>query len=304
MKIISFGSLNIDRVYQVSQFVRPGETILAQKLEFCVGGKGLNQSIAASKAGVPTIHAGAVGEDGAFLTDYLRDSGVDISRIAVLPGASGHAVIQVDSQGRNCIIVFGGANQQLSTEYIDSVLEAEGERGDIVLLQYETNHVPYIIRRAHEMGLRVAFNPSPIPERLEELPLDCVDFFILNEVEGAHISGIREENPDFRAVLSALAEKYPSAVIVLTIGSEGSLCKAGDEVITQDIFRVSAVDTTAAGDTFCGYFLAGYCRGLSLQDCMRNAAAASAIAVSRMGAAPSIPCMQEVEKFLEDQKKP
>lgn len=291
--------MNIDKVYQVEHLVLPGETILAKELQFHVGGKGLNQSVAASRAGISVLHAGAVGEDGDFLTDFMKEAGVDISKLLVLPGQSGHAVIEVDREGHNRIIVCGGTNQQLTESYIDRVLEENGDPGDIVLLQYETNLVPYIIRRAHACGLKVAFNPSPIPANLEEIPLSYVDYFIVNEVEGAAIAGICEEDPDFETVLQVLSEKYPDAVIVLTLGSQGVLCKNGEDIYRQSIFRVKAVDTTAAGDTFCGYFLAGLCKGDAIETCLKMASAASAIAVSRPGAAPSIPTVAEVKAFME-----
>lgn len=300
MKIISFGSMNIDKVYQVENFVLPGETILADGIQLNVGGKGLNQSVAAARAGACVVHAGAVGEDGAMLTDFMKDAGVDISQIQVLPGQSGHAIIQVDSTGHNCIIVYGGTNRDFTKEYIDKVLTEKGEPGDVVLMQYEVNEVPYMIQRAHELGLKVAFNPSPIPKSMEDLPLDCVDYFIVNEVEGAAIAGIQEANPDYKKVLEILSKKYPAAVIVLTLGDAGVLCKKGEETYSHDIYRVKAVDTTAAGDTFCGYFLAGLCAGEDIPKCLEMASAASAIAVSRPGAAPSIPLYQEVVEFLKE----
>ena len=298
MKIISFGSLNIDKIYQVKQFVLPGETIHACDLGQSAGGKGLNQSVAASKAGACVLHAGAVGEDGKILTEILDESGVDSSCVMKLPGQSGHAIIQVDEEGHNCIIVYGGSNQKLTEEYADQILEQKGEKGDIVLLQNETNLISYIMKKAHTMGMKVAFNPSPIPSEIEKLPLNCVDYFFVNEVEGAAIAGVKEESVEFGSILDVLSQKYPAAMIVLTLGSEGALCKAGTELFRQEIYRVKPVDTTAAGDTFCGYFLAGICKGLSVDKCLKIAAAAAAIAVSNPGAAPSIPGKDEVEEFI------
>lgn len=300
MKIISFGSMNIDKVYQVENFVLPGETVLAKGAQVNVGGKGLNQSVAAARAGIPVIHAGAVGEDGAILVDFMEKAGVETSQILHLPEQSGVAMIEVEKSGRNRIIVYGGTNQMLTESYIDRVLAELGEQGDIVLLQNEVNLVSYIIQKAHECGLRVAFNPSPIPEDLESIPLEYVDYFIVNEVEGAAIAGIQSEQPDYRIVLQTLSEKYPSAVIVLTLGSEGVLCKAQGNCYAHGIYKVKAVDTTAAGDTFCGYFLAGICQGKTIDQCLESASAASAIAVSRAGAAPSIPQRSEVEQFISD----
>lgn len=298
MKIISFGSMNIDKVYQVEHFVLPGETILAKGAQLNVGGKGLNQSVAASRAGIRVLHAGAIGEDGELLVDFMKQAGVDTSQVLKLKEQSGVAIIEVEASGRNRIIVYGGTNQMLTEEYIDKVLDEQGETGDIVLLQYEVNLVPYIIQKAHEHRLKVAFNPSPIPEDLEKFPLEYVDYFIVNEVEGAAIAGIQTENPDYQKVLQTLAEKYPSAVIVLTLGSEGVLCKAEGVCYSHAIYKVKAVDTTAAGDTFCGYFLAGICQGKTIDQCLESASAASAIAVSRPGAAPSIPERKEIEQFI------
>ena len=261
VKILSFGSMNIDKVYHVENFVLPGETILAKEMEVNAGGKGLNQSVAAAKAGVHVLHAGSVGEGGEILLDVMKSAGVDISKIRRMPGQSGHAIIEVDSTGHNRIIVYGGTNQKLTEEYVDEVMKEAGEPGDIVLLQYETNLIPYIICRAHELGLKIAFNPSPIPASMEEIPLEYVDYFIVNEVEGAAIAGMSQENPDYQEVLRVLSEKYPSAVVVLTLGSAGVLCRSGQKDYSHGIFKVKAVDTTAAGDTFCGYFLAEICRG-------------------------------------------
>ena len=302
MKIISFGSMNMDKVYQVENFVRPGETIRARSLQQAVGGKGLNQSVAVARAGACVIHAGAVGEDGGLLRETLEKAGADTSAILTLPGQSGHAIIQVDSEGDNCIIVFGGSNQSLTEDYVDEILKEKGQEGDIALMQNETNLVPYIMQKAHGAGLKVAFNPSPIPSHIEELPLECVDIFLVNKVEGAAMAAMEGEGFSPEEVLEGLSARYPSAVLVLTLGSKGVLCKMGNEVYAHDIYPVKTVDTTGAGDTFCGYFLAGLCQGKPVEQCLEQASAASALAVSRPGAAPSIPQREEVEEFLRTEK--
>ena len=302
MKIISFGSMNMDKVYQVENFVRPGETIHAKSLHQAVGGKGLNQSVAAARAGATVIHAGAVGEDGGPLTEMLEKAGADVSSILTLPGQSGHAIIQVDSQGDNCIIVFGGSNQSLTKEYIHRILREKGQEGDIVLLQNETNLVPYIMKQAHQAGFQVAFNPSPIPTNIGVLPLECVDFFLVNKGEGAAMAALEGDTFSPEEVLEGLSAAYPAACLVLTLGSEGVLCKVGTEVYAHAIYPVKPVDTTGAGDTFCGYFLAGICQGKPIDQCLERASAAAALAVSRPGAAPSIPVRAEVEDFLRSQE--
>ncbi len=294
MKVLNIGSLNIDKTYSVKQFVQPKETIKALKYEEFCGGKGLNQSVALAKAGASVYHAGAIGKDGDILADMLVKAGVNTDYIQKLDIASGHAVIQVDENGQNNIIISGGSNVMISKEFISEVLDKFNE-GDMVLFQNEISNVGYAIDEAQNRGMIVAFNPSPISEELFTYPLDKIDYFILNEIEGRTLAGISSD--DFEVIMNKLKEKYPSASFVLTLGEKGSYFFNKNEIMSQDIYKVNVVDTTGAGDTFCGYFLGGVAQGLSVSDCMNNASAASAIAVSRMGASSSIPCMDEVEKF-------
>ena len=294
MNIINFGSLNIDRVYNVDGFVRAGQTVSSLGFNTFCGGKGLNQSIAAARAGGTVIHAGAIGPDGKMLEDCLRDSGVDVSALAHLPTATGHAIIQVDPNGQNCIIVTGGANTELTTEYIDGVL-AKGKPGDVVLLQNEVNNLPYIMENAHRLGFRLAVNPSPITPELLKAPFDLADWLILNEIEGAEIAGCTGSNEE---ILETLHAKYPDTAIVLTLGSDGVLYRDAKQTAGERCFRVKAVDTTAAGDTFCGYFLTGCIEGLPVQECLTLASKAAAIAVTRAGASTSIPTRSEVKSYV------
>ena len=298
MKVLNYGSLNVDYVYSVDHIIVGGETQHSSKLEVFSGGKGLNQSVAASKAGIQVLHGGAVGEDGEAIIEFMRNMGIDTSMIEHLPGPSGHAIIEVDSHGNNRIIVCGGTNQQLSKAYIHKVLKRMGEEGDIVLLQNEINCVPYIIHHAHELKMKVVFNCSPIPQNVSELPLEEVDYLIVNEVEGAAITNIPAKQMNFEKILHALSQKYPKAAVILTLGNFGVMCKYGNHICKQNIYRVPAVDTTAAGDTFCGYFLACVCKGYKIQECLKISSAASAIVVSRQGAASSIPDKDEVLKFI------
>lgn len=296
MRIINFGSLNIDKVYQVEQFVRPGQTITAKDHAVAAGGKGLNQSLAAARAGAEVLHAGAIGAEGRFMADLLRESGADTSLLREVDGPSGHAVIEINAAGQNRIIVFGGANRSMTSEYIERVLDT-AQPDDWVLLQNEVNLVPEIIRRAHEKGLRVVFNPSPMPENLDALPLACVSLFMVNEIEAAQLAGT-DVNADFEDTLTALRAKYPNASVVMTVGADGVLYDGEEGRFQLPAFKVKAVDTTAAGDTFCGYFLAAVSAGKSVQTALQEASAASALAVSRTGAAPSVPTADEVREFL------
>lgn len=295
MKVLNFGSLNIDKVYKVVEFVQPGETILSLDYqEFC-GGKGLNQSIALSRAGALVYHAGAIGEDGMRLKDALEEAGVKTAFLQILSEPSGHAVIEVDGSGQNRIIVTQGTNGRITENYVDRVLD-HFEKGDMVLLQNEISNIPYIMEKAKEKGMLIAFNPSPVNEALYEYPLNLADVFILNEKEGMALAGTTECCRE--KILDCLEKKYPDAVFVLTLGAEGACYRGKGERCCQAAFPVETVDTTAAGDTFCGYFLMEYINGKRPSEALLTATKASAIAVGRRGASPSIPIFEEVESFL------
>ena len=289
MKIIHYGSINLDHVYQVDHIVQPGETLLARSQNLFCGGKGLNQSIALAKAGANVYHAGIVGEDGDILLDSLRNAGVDLSHVRRAPGASAHTVIQVDENGQNSIIVFSGENMRLTEADIDSIL-ADFSPEDAVLMQNELFNTPLMMKKAAEKGMTIIFNPSPVNQEMLSYPLESVSWFLLNEIEGEALTG--ETVPE--KILDGLAEKYPRSSVVLTLGKSGAWAMHEGRRCFQPAFEVKAVDTTAAGDTFTGFFLAGISSGISIPDALRRAAFASSIAVSRKGAADSIPTLEEV----------
>lgn len=297
MRILNFGSLNIDKTYKVEHFVREKETIKALKYEEFSGGKGLNQSVALAKAGARVAHAGCIGNDGSRLVSLLSDSGVDTDYIRVCGGPSGHAIIQVDEAGQNSIIIYGGANDEITKGYIEKVLDDFGP-GDMLLVQNEIQNVAYAISRAKEKGIKIAFNPSPINDGLEKCDLHSIDYFILNEVEGEWLSRESRDNP--RAMMEKLTQDYPKAAFVLTLGDKGAYYFDPIQKIYQEICKVEVVDTTGAGDTFTGYFLAGIANGRPVPEALKYASIAAAISVSRKGAAGSIPDMEEVAAFSEN----
>lgn len=289
MKVLNFGSLNLDYVYQVESILIPGETQASKDRQTFCGGKGLNQSIALAKAGIPVYHAGMIGEEGDILLETCKENGVNTEFIRQIPGPGGHTVIQVDKDGQNCILLFGGANRSITREFVDEVL-ASFEKGDIILLQNEINELDYIIDKASEKGMMIILNPSPFDDNLKVCDLTKVSLFLVNEIEGYQITG--EKEPE--KILAAVKEKYPSAKIVLTLGGEGSAYQDETGIYHQGIFKVKAVDTTAAGDTFTGYFISSIIDGMPVQEGLELAAKASAIAVSRPGATASIPLKKEV----------
>ena len=298
MKILSFGSLNIDYVYSVPHFVKKGETLSAKELNVYTGGKGLNQSIALARAGVETYQAGAIGTDGMFLLEQLKEAGVKTDLVKILDDVrTGNAIIQNDDEGDNCIVLFGGANQAITKEQVDEVFK-DFTNEDYLLIQNEINELSYIVEKAKEEGMKIILNPSPMNEKIMKLPLDQIDYFILNEIEAMQILKMdKPEEIDGKYIASLLHERFKDATIVLTLGSEGSVCISDDEYVEQSIYKVKAIDTTAAGDTYTGYFIAGILNGKTIKESMDIASKASAIAVTRQGAAPSIPVLEEVEEY-------
>lgn len=292
MKICSFGSLNLDHIYRVEEIVRPAETIGSFGTQNVCGGKGLNQSVAMARAGAKVWHAGNVGTDeaGAVLEAALKAENIDTSLLGKLPVPSGHAIIQINQHGENAIIVFGGANQQVTQEQIDAVF-ANFEPGDLLVLQNEVNCLPEIIRCAHARGMKIALNPSPITAALAEVPVELCDILFVNEIEAGQFCNAE------KATLEQLSERFPNAMLVYTMGSHGAAVYAGGETYHQDAVRVKAVDTTGAGDTFTGYFLAAICEGMEIPEALKLATKAAAISVTRPGASVSVPTRAEVEAW-------
>lgn len=295
MKILNFGSLNLDYVYTVDHFVLPGETMSSLELMINCGGKGLNQSIAAAKAGNVVYHAGVVGSGGEMLVKELEKNRVDISFVQTVDQPNGHAIIQVDKSGQNCIILYGGTNQMLTKEQIDHTLDAFGKDG-LVLLQNETNLVGYIIEEAHKRGLQTALNAAPMNEKVLGYPLDKLDWLIVNEVEGSQIAGCSPDGD----ILPILKEKYPHCSILLTLGSRGACCFHQGETYQIPCHQVDVVDTTAAGDTFSGYFLYTMLHGGTVPEALQLASAASALAIGKKGASDSVPTQAELETALQN----
>lgn len=289
MKILNFGSCNIDYVYSLDHIVAPGETETTHKLQTFPGGKGLNQSVALAKAGAEVYYAGCIGNDGELLLDVLKESGVDVSYIKTVDVKNGHAIIQVSNEGANSIFLYPGSNEMISTEFIDEVL-ANFAEGDIILLQNEINSVDYIIEKAYQKGMCIVFNPSPYNEKISSIDLNMISYLILNEVEAKDISGCEEPKES----LVYFKKNYPMLKVMLTLGENGCVYMDKDNEVYQSAFSVDVVDTTAAGDTFTGYFVSEISRGTDYKGVLEISSVASAIAVSRDGAAPSIPHREEV----------
>jgi ribokinase len=289
MKVLNFGSMNVDYVYQVDHILIPGETLASKERNTFCGGKGLNQSIALAKAGIPVYHAGLVGDGAEMLLAACEENGVNTQFLKKIDGPCGHTIIQVDKDGQNSILLFGGSNRRITKDFVDEVL-ANFEKGDILLLQNEINELAYMIEKAYQKEMMIILNPSPYDSGLDACDLSKVSLFFVNEIEGFQITS--EKEPE--RILSKMRELYPASKVVLTLGGEGSIYQDETGIYRQGIYKVKAVDTTAAGDTFTGYFIASIIDGLGAQEGLDLAAKASAIAVSRPGATASVPLREEV----------
>lgn len=298
MKILNFGSLNIDWVYNVDHFVMPGETLAANEVGRFCGGKGLNQSVALAKAGAEVYHAGGMGADGEFLKERLVENGVNVEHIKLFDVPTGNAFIQVDKNGQNCIVLFGGANQEITPEYAKQVI-GYFEKGDILVLQNEISSLKEIVDAAYEQGMQIVLNPSPMNEKITQLDLKKITYFMMNEIEGEAITGKSE--PD--EILDVMMERYADSKVVLTLGDKGSCYADNERRLHIGCYDVKAVDTTCAGDTFSGYFIASLSEGMAIEEAMTRAAKASAMAVSVKGAADSIPLPEEVAACTLQLKK-
>lgn len=292
MKILNFGSLNYDYVYDVEHIVQPGETISSSALHVACGGKGLNQSVALARAGAHVFHAGLVGNDGGTLLSVCDENQIDRTFIQQSDIRTGNAIIQVDSRGQNSIVLFGGANQTNTVEFIERVFSHFGAE-DVLLLQNEVNLLSELIDSADQRGMKIVLNPSPFDEKVKKCDLSKVSAFIFNETEGAQLTGRYESDE----ILLEMLRLYPHAQLVLTLGKQGAVYRDSKNEYRHGTYDVEVVDTTAAGDTFTGYFFASAFNGNDIPKALQFASAASSLAVSRKGAIPSIPYLQEVLDF-------
>lgn len=299
MKALVFGSINNDYTYKVDHLAQEGETITCTEHSTSAGGKGLNQSIALANAGVESHFAGSVGSDGSFLCDILKFTGVHEHIYVNKNAVTGHAIIQNDPKGNNCIVVCAGTNKLIPEEHVDNVLELF-EQGDYLLCQNQINVNKKVIETAISKGMKVVLNPSPVRKSLFELPLDKIEYLILNCVEMVQIckhlgentiryAGRKLKENDAIKLCEKLHKHLPITKIILTLGDYGSVYYDKKQNYFCPAREVEAVDATGAGDTFTGYFVAGIMQGKSIEEAMKKASIASSITVTKVGAAQSIP---------------
>ncbi len=294
MKVLSLGSLNIDYNYFLKHIMTAKETQAASDMKIFPGGKGLNQSIAMSKAGLEVFQAGCIGDDGDFLLETLVNEGVDVSLVHKIEGErSGHAIIQVDSMGQNAVLVYGGTNRMMTTEYIDEVLEHFKE-GDVIVLQNEISNIGYAVDRAYEKGMFIIFNPSPCDDNLKQIDLSKISMFFVNEVEGKALTTYIQPGD----ILIEMNARYPESKCILTLGNQGAFFRDKNGSAYHPAIKVRAVDATGAGDIFEGYFIAAYFEDHNPTQALKIASYAAGISVGRPGASESAPTMDEVFGYI------
>lgn len=290
MAIYTLGSINVDHVYRLGHMPAPGETLAAQSYGRFLGGKGANQSVAAAKAGAKVRHIGAVGADGDWALDQLRSFAVGVSDVAQSEGATGHAIIYVDDDGENQIVIFPGANADQNAAAIAASL-ADAGPGDSLLIQNETTCQVEAAQIARQQGMRVIYSAAPFDADAVRAVMPFVDLLVMNKGESEQLA----------ETLDCPLEDVSVPAILVTRGGDGAFWrdqKTG-EMTEVASFHVNPVDTTGAGDCFIGYVAAALDEGQSVADALRLASAASAIKVTREGAAPGIPLRAEVEAFLK-----
>ena len=300
MKVLCFGSANLDHVYKVDHFTVPGETQGCLEYDIKCGGKGVNQAIAMALAANDTYFAGIIGSDSGLLKDALVDKGVHIDYMKISNKPTGHAIIEVDQSGQNHILLYGGTNKEIDFEYIDEVL-SHFSKGDIVVLQNEINNVPYIIERCYEKEMKSFFNAAPYDIAVKNYPIEKVTWLVVNETEGAALSN--EE--DYEKIIQTLKQKYPHTHILFTMGKEGSRAYYKNLRVEQPGFTVKAIETTGAGDTFCGCSINGVLKyGLDnldeekLKEILTYANAGAALITMKKGAIRSMPEPQNIKELI------
>lgn len=289
MAIWNLGSINLDLIYGLDRLPGRGETVSADtKAEF-LGGKGANMSVAAARAAARVCHIGAVGPDGRWAVDRLLEYGVDTRHIAQTDTPTGHAIVAVETSGENQIIIFSGANRAIPLELVSNAL-SEAQTGDLLVLQNETNAQVEAAKLGRELGLTVCYAAAPFDAEAVRAVLPYLDFLILNAVEAQQLE----------TALGTSVADLPVRDIVVTKGSDGAEWISTETGSHQQFSarKVTAVDTTGAGDTFTGYVLAGMDREMPMAQAISQAILAASIMVTRHGTADVIPDLKDIQDLM------
>ena len=296
--VLVIGSLNADLVVRAPRFPQPGETISGDDLQIIPGGKGANQAVAVARQGASVAMLGRVGNDsfGPFLLGSLKSDQVDVTHVRADDSATGTAIIVVDANGQNSIVLSAGANGKVSPADVNFV---SALRPKLVLLQLEIPipTVLYAAQRAHQNGSRVILNPAPAQPLPDEL-ISLADFIIPNETELSLLTGLEVKNISSAEKAAKVLLTRGAKNVIVTLGSKGALVVSGGQATHIDSYKVDVVDTTAAGDAFIGGFASALLRELKIESAVKCANACGALATTKFGAQPSLPTREETERFL------
>ncbi|MEM5541351.1 ribokinase [Sulfitobacter sp. AS92] len=283
--IWNLGSINADNFYLLPHLPGPGETISARDFRQGLGGKGANMSVAAARAGTRIMHVGALGADGGWALERLLEYGVETAHITLMEGVTGHANISVDLEGENNIVIFPGTNHEITEEMIGAAL-SEASSGDWLMMQNETNGQRFAAQTAKTLGLKLAYAAAPFDAEAVKAIIEQIDLLVLNEVEAAQL----------RAATGGELRQLPIDDIIVTLGAGGCewVSNKAHRVESYPAYKVDAVDTTGAGDTFTGYLVAGLDRGMTMPKAIDLAMKAGALMVTRHGTADVIPDLKEI----------
>lgn len=300
-KVVVVGSLNMDLVTRASRLPRAGETLVGQTFSTVPGGKGANQAVASARLGAKVAMVGCVGSDayGTQLRDALQVEGIDCQAVSIVDGSSGVALIVVDDNSQNAIVIVAGSNGQLtpaSLQAFDAVLQA----ADVIICQLEVpmDTVGYALKRGRELGKTVILNPAPASAPLPAEWYASIDYLIPNESEASALSGVTVDSLDSAKVAATQLIKAGAGKVIITLGAQGALFTDGQVFEHLPAPKVKAVDTTAAGDTFVGGFAAALANGKREAEAIRFGQVAAALSVTRAGAQPSIPTLHDVQGFV------
>ncbi|MCA4964709.1 ribokinase [Pseudomonas sp. Y24-6] len=299
-KVAVIGSLNMDLVTRAPRLPRGGETLIGQSFATVSGGKGANQAVAAARLGAQVSMVGCVGNDayGTALRDALVAEQIDCQAVSTVEGSSGVALIVVDDNSQNAIVIVAGANGALTPAVIgcfDAVLQA----ADVIICQLEIPDasVGHALKRARELGKTVILNPAPASRPLPADWYANIDYLIPNESEATALSGVPVDSLDSAKVAAARLITLGAGKVIITLGAQGSLFASNSRLEHFPAPAVKAIDTTAAGDTFVGGFAAALANGQDEAAAIRFGQVAAALSVTRAGAQPSIPTLSDVQAF-------
>ncbi|EMK5832438.1 ribokinase [Citrobacter sedlakii] len=304
-KLVVLGSINADHILNLETFPAPGETVTGNHYQVAFGGKGANQAVAAGRSGANIAFIACTGDDdiGSSIRQQLASDNINVDPVSVIDGEpTGVALIFVNGEGENVIGIHAGANAALSPARVEAQRERIAEASALLMqLESPIDSVLAAANIAHENHTTVVLNPAPARVLSDEL-LALVDIITPNETEAEKLTGIRVENDEDAAKAARVLHKKGIDTVLITLGSRGVWASVKGEGQRVPGFKVEAVDTIAAGDTFNGALIAALLEDKALSDAIRFAHAAAAIAVTRKGAQPSVPWREEIEAFLGQQR--